>query len=120
MKEILVSHNAELKLEVDIPAFYDNIDTALFKKIFSVADVITVMAYNRISAEEVIESVTTEIHAAVDANKAIVVGFNAKDFSNEAHLEELIMAVGKRLFASPSFLGFSIHDFYDYRDLSEE
>lgn len=118
VKEILVAYKTKLQLEVDIPAFYENIDSSLFQKIFAVADVVTVMAYGRKNPERVINSVRSEIQAAVEANKVIIVGLNARDFSNEANLEELIMAVGERLFAYPSFLGFSIHDFNDYRDLS--
>jgi outer membrane protein TolC len=118
VKEILLTGKTELQLEVDIPAFYENVDYSVFKKIFDVVDVITVMAYKKRSPEKVIKAVEAEMQAAVEANRAIMIGLNAKDFSDEAKLEELILAVGDRISARPCFLGFSLHDFHDYRNLS--
>ena len=58
------------------------------------------------------------MQAAVEANRAIMIGLNARDFSDETKLEELILAVGDKVSARPCFLGFSLHDFHDYRSLS--
>jgi len=118
VKETISASKAELQLEIDIPTFYDLVAPSMLQKLIEAADIITVMAYERRNPDKVIESVKKELEAAVEANKGIIVGLNAKDFSEEAKLEELIAEVGNTISATPSFLGFSIHDFNDYRMLA--
>lgn len=118
VKEIISAGKTELRLEVDIPAFYDNSDVSIVKKIFEAVDVITVMAYERKSPEELIKSVKEEIKTGSKMNKKVIIGINAKDFSDEANLEKLIEDAGKRLSGNSSFIGFSIHDYNDYRSLA--
>jgi hypothetical protein len=119
VKKIITTSKAELPLEVDIPTFYDKVDPSGIKEIVKIADIVIVMAYTRRSPQKVIESVKAELEAAIEANKAILIGLNARDFSAEAQLENLITETGNRLPQFPSFLGFSIHDFATYRTLAE-
>lgn len=116
----VISSGGGLQMEVDIPVFYDKIDQSILMRIVETADVVTVMAYEKKKYEEVIEAVKAETKAVVNAGKEIIIGFNAKDFSEEAEMEELIAEVGNRLSGSSSFAGFGVHDFKHYRALSEK
>lgn len=116
----VISAGEGLQMEVDIPVFYDSVDRSILRKIIETADIVTIMAYERKQYDEVIEAVKTEAEEAVKAGKDIIIGLNAKDFSEEAEMEELITKTGNRLSGIPSFAGFGIHDFKHYRALSEK
>ncbi|HHT9120392.1 MAG TPA: hypothetical protein ACFYD3_07605 [Candidatus Hypogeohydataceae bacterium YC41] len=112
-----MSSQPGLQLEVDVPVFYDKVDISTFTRIVDTVDVLTVMAYARKTVNSVVNAVSVEIATANDEHKSVIVGFNAKDFLKEAELETLIVGVGNRLSSNPSFSGFSIHDFDDYKML---
>ncbi len=107
-----------LLLEVDIPTFYEKTDPSILKRIAQVSDIVTIMAYERRTAEKVIKAVQPEMDAVSGADKGIIVGLNAKDFPDEIDMEELMFEVGNSLSTSRSFLGFGIHDFGSYRNLA--
>ncbi|MEE9200176.1 MAG: TolC family protein [Candidatus Brocadiales bacterium] len=117
-KAQISADSSGLLLEVDIPVFYEKTDPVVLKKIAETVDIMTIMAYKRKTPEKVVGAVQAEMDAVIESGKGIIVGLNAKDFSDEARLEELIVKVGDRLSVERSFLGFSIHDFDSYRTLA--
>ena len=113
-----MSSQPELQLGVDIPVFYDKVEGFTFTKLVEAVDVLTVMAYERTKTDSVIRAVSGEVEAANTEHKGILIGFNAKDFVDEAEMETLIANVGDRLSSYPAFAGFCIHDFDHYRILA--
>jgi len=53
-------------------------------------------------------------------DKQILIGLNAKEFSEEEMLENLINNVGDKMSLEKAFSGFAIHDYHHYRDLVEK
>ncbi len=108
-----------LPLEIDIPTFYHKVDKTALEKIVQNADSVTIMAYERPTAESVMKSVENILDLASRMDKQILIGFNAKEFSEEEMLENLIKNVGDKVSLEKTFSGFAIHDYRHYRDLVE-
>jgi len=108
-----------LPLEIDIPTFYHKVDKTALEKIVQNADSVTIMAYERPTAESVIRSVENILDLASRMDKQILIGLNAKDFSEKEMLEDLLKNVGAKVSLEKSFSGFAIHDYHHYRDLVE-
>ncbi|MCH8873151.1 hypothetical protein IH824_10335 [candidate division KSB1 bacterium] len=77
------------------------------------------MAYERPTAGSVIRSVENILDLASRMDKQILIGLNAKDFSEKEMLEDLLKNVGAKVSLEKSFSGFAIHDYHHYRDLVE-
>ncbi len=109
-----------LPLEIDIPTFYHKIDKTALEKIVQNADTMTIMAYERLTAERVMKSVENIFALANRMGKRVVIGLNAKEFSEKEMLENLIKNVGDKVSLEKSYAGFAIHDFHHYRNLIEK
>jgi len=108
-----------LPLEIDIPTFYHKVDKTALEKIVQNADVVTIMAYERRTAESVVKSVGNILGLANRMNKRVVIGLNAREFGEKEMLENLLKNVGAKVSLEKSFSGFAIHDYHHYRDLVE-
>jgi hypothetical protein len=109
----------KLALEIDIPTFYHKVDKTALEKIVQNTDVVTIMAYERRSAESVVKSVANILGLANRMNKRVVIGLNAREFGEKEMLEDLLKNVGAKVSLEKSFSGFAIHDYHHYRDLVE-
>ena len=78
-------------------------------------DVVTIMAYERLTVESVMKSVENILEVANRMDKQVIIGLNAKEFSKEEMLEALIRNVGAKVTLRKSFTGFAIHDYHHYR-----
>lgn len=108
----------ELKLEVDIPVFFDRIEPSSEKSILELSDLVVLMAYRRKNPLNLALTVESLLKSADVLGKDVLVGLNAKDFEKEVELETLIGEAGKRLSSHSSFAGFAVHDFKDYHQLA--
>jgi len=108
-----------LPLEIDIPTFYHKVDKTALEKVVQNAASVTIMAYERPTAESVMRSVENILDLANRMDKQILIGLNAKDFSEKEMLEDLLKNVGAKVSLEKSFSGFAIHDYHHYRDLVE-
>lgn len=112
--------NQRLALEIDIPTFYHKIDKTVLEKIVQNTDVLTIMAYERRTADSVIKSIEHILGLANRMDKQVIIGLNAKEFAEKEILENLIQNVGAKVSLEKSFSGFAIHDYHNYRDLVEK
>ncbi|MFQ5754347.1 MAG: hypothetical protein ACE5HI_20385 [bacterium] len=116
---LMSNTHAKIPLEVDIPTFYHKVYAPALKKIMAIADILTIMAYERKNVEQVLDSVNPILDYATEMNQPFFIGFNAKDFTKEDDLDELIHKVAIRLQSRDSFKGFAIHAYRRYRELVE-
>ncbi len=110
----------KLALEIDIPTFYHKVDKTALEKIVQNVDVVTIMAYERRTAESVVKSVENILGLANRMNKRVLIGLNAREFGEKEMLEDLLKNVGAKVSLEKSFSGFAIHDYHHYRDLVEK
>lgn len=118
-KQVLSRNHSNIAIEVDIPAFYSKVDRMALKNIIAIADVVTIMAYERKSAEKVLASVKSIVDYATETNKRFILGLNAKDFEKEHDLKKLITSVARKFTSVQAFSGFAIHDYRHYRNLAK-
>lgn len=120
--DVLLSNKApELELWVDIPDWYDRIDTNLLSEIINVSDQVVLMAYGKLETERLLEAVREELVMGETYGKGVWIGLESKDFiENNLDLNDLIQfqkdIVNDIAF---SISGFAIHDFSHHKMLFE-
>jgi hypothetical protein len=111
---------ADLKLEVDVPVFYDRVAPEELRRIMAAADGIVLMAYEVTDLERVISSVEPELEMGRDTGCEVRVALRAADWPTA---EALAGAIGKlqAAFAERvAFAGVAVHDYTDWAGMPED
>ncbi len=120
VKEKLETARSTIELELDVPAFYNNLPEEQLAALVQVADTIVIMAYQRLSPKQLVTSVNKIMSHTRALSKALVMGLSVDDFQTQEQLTGLIQQVRDDKELGDTFSKFAIHDYDDFKRLAEK
>jgi hypothetical protein len=139
VKQVLISSSTSLSLTVDIPFWFDDIETITYKSVTKplnqhvqdIADRIVIMDYRDFAEgnDGIIFHAQDEITYANIISKDIVIGIETKDIEpekltffeeGEVVVESQFALVEQVFQANSAFDGFAIHDYSGYSALTTQ
>ena len=118
IKRVLSAQKTPVNLELDIPASFAKIDSALFKELVLQTDVVTLMAYgNHFGSIE--KAAKPTILFLTNLHKPFVIGINAALFDSDKAVLDMASRLTGTYENNPNFHGFAIHDYHRFKDLTK-
>jgi len=119
-KSMLSVKSPELKLELDLPTYFQKTSKAAVEQLLLLADEITLMAYERKNVKKVLRTLR-DFTETVDLNgRKITVGLNTKDFADENEVLSLMAEMQKNETFAHRFNGFALHDYVRFQNVVEK
>ncbi len=116
IKLILSAQKTPVKLELDIPASFAKIDSALFKDLVLQTDIVTLMAY-RNHFDKIEKAAEPTIMLLTNLHKPFVIGLNAGLFDSDNAVLDMAVRITGNYENDPNFHGFAIHDYHRFKEL---
>ena len=119
LHQVLRAANSELPVELDVPVSFNDLAETQIKEIVNSADTIVIMAYNRLDPSALLSSVKNLVQTTQAFGKPLVIGLNSDDFHTQEELTRMIQEIRESDPGADSFNKFAIHDYADFKRLTE-